>query len=242
MLKSDALSQYGDAFRNLINDKTWSGPQSVRELLRLNKDSDWRFICAAMDIIGDSASAVDNFLRFGINGPTRYDDSGEKYLRLYGLLSATYLQQESVLELYRLMNVPNPKEARAKVVDLKIRQVRNKLASHSVNHLNEDTGEMEAFAPVRITLENFNCEIASLTLDPPEKIDTREALKEHFVLLTHLMDEIYEKSYKTLFKGHQTKLKEHQEKLNDLRVVKSGGMVLNLGESKLIIHGLDCEL
>jgi hypothetical protein len=45
----------------------------------------------AMDVIGDAALALKNFLRFSLDGPTRYEDLGERYLRLYGLLSATYL-------------------------------------------------------------------------------------------------------------------------------------------------------
>lgn len=237
-----ALNQYGQAFRNLINTKVRLNDQSIRELLKLNKDSDWRFICAAMDIVGDSESAINSFNRFGLEGPSRYDDIGEKYLRLYGLLSATYLQQESVVELYRLMNVPKPKGARKKVSQLKIRQVRNKLASHSVNHKSSETADVEAFAPVQISLKGFNCEIASLTLDPPERIDLKAEIKSHSKLLMSLMDDIYEKSYQTLFKGHEKRLAEHGKILDDLRVVRDGGVVASVGPVKMVIHVLDVKL
>jgi len=237
-----ALNQYGHAFRKLINTKVRLNDQSIRELLKLNKASDWRFICAAMDVVGDSESAIDSFNRFGLEGPSRYDDIGEKYLRLYGLLSATYLQQESIVELYRLMNLPKLKEARKKVLQLKIRQVRNKLASHSVNHKNLETEDIEAFAPVQISLKGFNCEIASLTLELPEKIDLKTEIKSHSELLVSLMDDIYEKSYQTLFKGHKKRLVEHRKILDDLRVIKDGGVVVNADSVRVLIHALDVNL
>lgn len=237
-----ALSQYGEAFRNLINARTWSGSQPVRELLKLNKETDWRFVCAAMDVIGDSESAIESFMRFGLEGPSRYEDTGEKYLRLYGLLSATYVQQESVVELYRLMNVPNPKDARKKVAALSIRVLRNKLASHSVNFKNAESGELEAYAPVQISLQGYSCEVASLTLDPPKRIDLKAALKESTAVLVELLDEVYEKTYKTLFKGQTKKLAEFKERLNDLRVIKDGGMVIHTSGKKIILHTVASEI
>lgn len=154
----------------------------------------------------------------------------------YGLLSATYLQQEAVVELYRLMNVPKLQTAKDAVTALKIRRVRNQLASHSVNYLNHASGQMEAFAPIHISLGGFHCQITSLTMEPPETIDLKESLKENTTLLVSLMDQTYEKSYKTLFKGQQKRLDEHKERLSDLRVAKNGGKVFRTPGGKVIIH------
>ena len=78
----------------------WGTNESPEKALRLNAPSDWEFICVAMDVVGDAALALGSFLRFSLDGPTRYEDVGEKYLRLYGLLSATYVQQEAIIKLY----------------------------------------------------------------------------------------------------------------------------------------------
>jgi hypothetical protein len=45
-----------------------------------------------MDIVGDASLAMYNFAEFSLDGPTKYEDTGERYLRLYGLLSAVYIQ------------------------------------------------------------------------------------------------------------------------------------------------------
>jgi hypothetical protein len=62
-----------------------------------------------MDIVDDASAAIDHVERFGLSGSTKYDDIGEKYLRLYGLLSATYIQQQSIGTIFRIMNLPDPK-------------------------------------------------------------------------------------------------------------------------------------
>ncbi len=110
-----ALHFYNDRFRDLINDKAQrhnGGSESfdlfIQRSLKLNKVSDWSFICSSMDIINDSLLGIENFIRFGIGGPTKYDDLGEKYIRLYGVLNATYIQQQALLNLYRISNAPDP--------------------------------------------------------------------------------------------------------------------------------------
>lgn len=124
---NDILQKYADAFRELINDRVWSGKDEPSKLLRLNQESDWSFICVAMDIVGDASLAIDNFLEFGLDGPTKYDSTGERYLRLYGLLSAVYIQQEAVRKLFSLMNCPNPKQIKSKYDVLEIRLLRHQM-------------------------------------------------------------------------------------------------------------------
>ena len=131
--QNQILAIYADAFRDLVNARVWAGDESPQKLLRLNDVSDWDFICVAMDVVGDASLAIDHFLRFALDGPTRYNDTGEKYLRLYGMLSAVYLQQEAVLKLYSLMNCPDPKKIKAEFNQLEIRTLRHQLASHSVD-------------------------------------------------------------------------------------------------------------
>jgi len=72
----DLLHSCVDAYRELVNSRTWSSQESIMKTLRLNKDEDWAFICTAMDIVGDACLAIENFLQFGLDGPTRYDGHG----------------------------------------------------------------------------------------------------------------------------------------------------------------------
>lgn len=233
----DILDTYGKAFRDLINAKVWSRPKSVRELLRLNKDDDWNFICASMDIVGDACAAISHFLQFGLDGPTKYNDVGEKYLRLYGVLNATYIQQEAVLKLYKLTNAPNLKEARSKVEVLQMREVRHKLGAHSTDYLNSTTGQVESYIPVRATLSSFICEYFNNETFSSKRVDLRECLNKHHEVLIDFMDKIYEKTIKTLYRGERERLREFTEKLKDLRIIKDGGLVVATPEGhKFIIQ------
>jgi hypothetical protein len=134
----DLLHKYASTFRTMINSKVWGSKSSIKHLLRLNKDSDWDFLTAAMDIIDDASAAIADVERFGLSGPTKYNELGERYLRLYGLLSATYIQQQSALTIHKLMNVSDYKATRAKFQALKIRALRHKLSSHGTDYFNEE--------------------------------------------------------------------------------------------------------
>ncbi len=109
------LMKYGTAFRELVNTVVLGSKKSVKSTLRLNGEKDWGFLCSAMDLVSDTASAIGNFLQFGLEGPTKYDNPGERYLRLYGVLNATYIQQAAILNLYRIVQVPNLKKAKKQV-------------------------------------------------------------------------------------------------------------------------------
>ena len=78
--KLEAVVTYSDAFRDLVNDRVgWKGDPAKK--LRLSSEEDWSFVCVAMDILGDASVALANFLACGLDGPTKYDNTGEKYLR-----------------------------------------------------------------------------------------------------------------------------------------------------------------
>lgn len=233
----DVLDSYASAFRHLINAKVWSGRESIRELLRLNCDRDWNFLCTAMDVVGDASGAIRNFLQFGLDGPTRYQDVGEQYLRLYGLLSAVYIQQQSVIKLFELMNVPNPKNVRAQFDNLQIRDLRHKLASHSTDYANRSTQNIETYVPIQIGVRGFICTFTNNEQTTHNAVDLEKAIEEHCRLSISVLDLIYGKAAKTLYKGQDNKLAESMERLEDLRTEKEGGLVLRVqGGPKLVIH------
>jgi hypothetical protein len=237
--KIELVEKYGKAFRDLINTKIGPDEVIIREALRLNKDEDWAFLCVSMDIVEDACTAIDSFLKFGLNGPTKYEDVGEKYLRLYGILSATYIQQEALLKLYQIMNVPPSLKKGKELIDkLLIRLLRHKLCSHSTNYHDRESNSVQAYVPIRIDLNNFNCTYAQNGRGNHKSIDIKEAVDEHLDMMIELLDKIMEKSIKTLFKGQESSKNsiEFSEKLKDLRILRKGGIVLQIpGGNKLII-------
>jgi hypothetical protein len=241
MIKSSlkALDSYAQAFRDLVNAKIQSSSKTTRELLRLNKDDDWNFLCNAMDVVGDASTAIRNFLQFGLDGSRRYQDVGERYLRLYGLLSAAYIQQQAVLKLCKLMNVPNPKAIKAKWDGLKTRELRHKLASHSTDYENPATQDIETYVPVRIGVSGFHCMYSNNSGRTHQSLDLEAAVEEHCRVLISVMDAMYAKAIQTLYKGQNKQLTELKERLEDLRIEKDGGIVLRQPQGgKIVIHTL----
>jgi len=227
---NSVLESYADAFRDLVNARVWARGQSPAEALRLNSESDWNFICVAMDVVGDASLAIDDFLRFSLDGPSRYDSVGERYLRLYGLLSAAYVQQQAILKLYSLMNCHKPKDVQAKFNELKIRVLRHQLASHSVDFLEPGTNKTQAFVPVRVGLSGFSCTVTENRGDATRTIKLDEAVNAHCTAMVEVLDQIYEKSVKTLFKGQDSKIAEFSKKLDDLRFVRDGNLIIRAGK------------
>jgi hypothetical protein len=238
----DVLDSYAGAFRDLVNAKVWSNRKAIRELLCLNDERDWHFICTSMDVVGDASTAIRNFLQFGLDGPSRYQDVGERYLRLYGVLSATYVQQQAALKLYKLMNVPNPKDIQAKLSALEIRDLRHKLASHSTDFLTGEGQGMAAYVPIRIGVGGFQCLYANSEEAEHRSVNLETAAEAHCRLIISVLDSVYEKALRTLFKGHQKRLTEFNEKLLDLRTERDGGIVLRMPQGrKLVIRTMTQE-
>jgi hypothetical protein len=232
----ELLHKYAGTFRRLINSKVWGSSEKIKGLLKLNKDEDWDFLTAAMDVVDDASAAIGNVQQFGLAGPTKYNNGGEKYLRLYGLLSAAYVQQQAVLTIYRIMNVGSWRDLRERFNSLKLRQVRHKLSSHSTEYENHDTGIIEAYVPLRISLGDD--EITSVRYSSPlehEIINLSEAIESHLRLLISVLDETIEKAIKTFFKESKDKQSEFSSELSDLRVEKDGGFVIRVGQDTKIV-------
>ncbi len=232
------LHKYASLFRRMINAKVKNNSgRSIRDLLRLNAGSDWEFLTTAMDIVDDASAAIDHVQRFGLNGSTKYDDLGEKYLRLYGLLSATYIQQQSIGTIFRIMNLPNPKALKAKFEALEIRDLRHKLSSHGTDFLDSATGSKQAFVPLRFDLGDFSISYVNYTSSTSHhEVDISAAIEAHVRLMIDVMDVIIEKSLTTIFETNSKQKDELQDELADLRIEKAGGLVFKTGGGpKLVV-------
>jgi hypothetical protein len=221
-----SLEAYGEGFRALINSRVWQAKESPEKVLRLNARSDWEFVCVAMDVIGDASAALDNFLQFSLDGPTKYQDTGERYLRLYGALSAAYLQQESVRKLYALMNCPSPKKIDARFASLEIRTLRHQVASHSVDYREFGSQQVNAYVPIRLDLRGFTCSVSEGRGNSSRTVKLDDALVAHFQAIIETLDAIYEKSIRTFYRGQRTRIAEFNDTLADLREQRTGSVVV----------------
>lgn len=129
--------------RDLIN-KTRTKYQLMKNLQH------WNQLCSSMDVIGDTEYAIDAYL----NNDYPKEDS-EKYLRLYGVLQALYVQQDAVmhlcesLELLRIYSQSNMLKP--------IRDIRNDSIGHPTKR-----GHAESFHFIsRVTISMSGYQLIS---------------------------------------------------------------------------------
>lgn len=233
----NTLNHYADAFRDMVNARVrLRGEPVVR--LKLEKELDWSFLCVAMDILGDASLAIDNVLVFGLDGPTRYNNDGEKYLRLYGLLGATYSQQRAALKLHKLTNCPNVNGLGDKAKRLRATILRHQIAAHSLDNLDESGRVTAAFVPVRIELGGFNCTVTQNRGDAFERHDLLEDIREHCDFVVTVLDEVFAKCAGTFFKEDAASRAEHLRTLQELRGIRNGDIVMHAGDIKILMNAV----
>ena len=225
---TEILLKYNHALRLIVDENVQRLPSPatkarITKKLRLADENDFDFLISAFYAFEDTMYAIENFIRFKIDGPTRYDDLGEKYLRLYGFLNAVYLQQKSILELLRIFQISTPKKNADKYNKLKLTEVRHKIGSHSVNYKNTD-GKKETYLISQITMTTSKINYSSNS-NNVESVDLLILLNDYLKCTMEDMDRMLEQVILRFYKTSKEKKAKWIEKLNDLRVEKDGGFV-----------------
>ena len=63
------------------------------------RHDDWNLLCVAMDTLDDTCLALEDYEAAGLGTESR-----EKYLRLYGMLQAVFLQQDCICYLHKMFS------------------------------------------------------------------------------------------------------------------------------------------
>lgn len=231
--KIDAVGFFNEKYRELVNEKAGKADSEretfdeyIKRSLKLKSADDWGVLCASMDVIDDSLLGIGNFLRFGIDGPTKYGDVGEKYIRLYGALNATYLQQQAVINLYKISNTDSPKSAQEKINSLLIRTIRHKIGAHAVDYENKHEDVTESFVPVRFTLGGMACGYYNNRTLKQETVNLQDAIVEHLDLMANLYATLYEKSVRTIYKSNPDKIELLMRNVFDGKAKMNGDVVV----------------
>jgi len=87
----------------------------------------WSKFCVAMDTLEDSDLAISDFLMGGLGS-----GEGERYLRLYGVLQAVFIQQDAIKALWEIVMAERlPKQPEGSAWNT-IRDIRNHSAGHPI--------------------------------------------------------------------------------------------------------------
>lgn len=105
----------------------------TKERFRFDSDRGWKFLISSLDTIGDSQFAIVAFLNHKIENINKVN-TGENYLRLYGLLSAVYIQQQAILKLSDLFKTGQIDRLKQDFDNLQITSLRHYISAHPINY------------------------------------------------------------------------------------------------------------
>ena len=106
----------------------------VKKRLKLHNEYDTIRMRCCIDLIEDTENAILHICEYGLEKFNyKSNNLGEKYLKLYGILNAVYLQMSCIIELYEILNVPNKYDVTTHFKALQIFELRNVAGSHTVN-------------------------------------------------------------------------------------------------------------
>ncbi len=117
-------------------------------------------MCGSLDAIESAQLAVDSY---NCLDKDNNKNVGFKFLIVYGLFQALYVQQDSVLNLCKSMDIPLPEEKDFKTVYpelYNIRQLRNKSIGHPTPNKKDKTKDTHS-----ILIEGDSIELFSYTQD-----------------------------------------------------------------------------
>ena len=222
----DLLNSYVSAFWSLVSSKIEDQSLDIKAILRLKCSEDFDFLIASRNIIQDASLAISHFQRFGLSGATKYDELGEKYLRLYGLLSATYAQQQAILKTYKIMHVGDPQKVKDGFDTLDTRSLRHKLVAHGMDYKVNDKPRA-AYAPLRFELHDRQITyVGHNRLSHHETVDLSAAVEFHLKLMIDVLDAIFEKSIELFTKDRRRKSERNsRSNFTIYEIEKNGGLV-----------------
>ena len=114
--------------------------------LEKRPEDEWMALCVSMNTLGDTCEALEYYEKNGLG-----NDYSEKYLKLYGLLQAIFLQQNSISQIYQIFlekklitNSNSPWK--------KIRELRHLTVGHPEEK--KHNNETKRCFIVRVTIQN----------------------------------------------------------------------------------------
>lgn len=156
------ISYYTSLLNKMLND--YGNSRNNSEFINDDNVMKFRMIVNTME---DTELIIENFLKYGFSGPTKYNDLGEKYLRIYGILSGVYNQGNSIIDLCRLFcekaSIGNLKDIKNKFKKLEIIETRNKLVAHSTSYKqnnNKQNNNKQYYSIVQVLIEDYDLSYA----------------------------------------------------------------------------------
>jgi len=235
------IEKYNDLQKKILHNFaiSWNGEKckttfrdDVKDFYGFEKQFGWNIILNSYYVIDDTEVCKKSFKRFGLQGPARYQDIGERYLRLYGFLNSAYQQKLAIENLMEVFKLPKKIEFSKKLTENELLILRNKIGAHPSNYnLVKDDSEYK-FDVFEISRTDLGIDKIKLLRNQSkiEEYDLNEAIENFDKLIEEILFELTRKIIKKLF-NNQGKIFSEYQKINE---IKNGAIIL--GETIIRFH------
>lgn len=140
----------------------------------------WNRLCAAMDIVGDTQSAIDAH-----PSAANHEDVGLMYLVHYGLLQTLLVQQDAMKAMCEAFGMKDPKFNRREPTK-RIRIMRDRAVGHAVSKQNRVWGIIQ----ISMTPDGFDVYGFDETDGDWDRFDTQEACHDQEGAIVACLDQV----------------------------------------------------
>lgn len=110
-----------------------------KKRLKFQEQTDWKRFRASIDLLDDTEEAIISAFKYQLGDLSRkYKDSGELYLRLYGILNAVYLQMGAYEEIALLIHFSNRNSIKELFQKLDIYKLRGIAGAHTIDYWHDE--------------------------------------------------------------------------------------------------------
>ena len=227
------IEKYNDLQKEILSNFaiSWDGEKckttfrdDVKNYYGFEKEFGWNIMLNSYYIFDDTELAKKTFKQFDLQGPSRHQDIGERYLRLYGFLNSVYQQKLSIGNLMEVFKLPKQPEFSKKLNANELLSLRNKIGAHPSNYKHVKEDSEHTFDVYEISRPDLQMDRIKLLRNQNyfEDYDLAKAIEEFDKLIEEIFCELSGKIIKKLFKN-QGKLYEDYLRINE---IKNGAIII----------------
>jgi len=185
----------------------------MKELFKFQNIESWSFLTSSLDTLGDSHFAIVSFLNNNIENGKKFN-KGERYLRLYGVLSSVYIHFRAISTLSGLVKTKTSKlEQEFKSLDISF--LRNAISAHPVNF--ELNGNKTNFTIARYSLNDSDTIDVIDQQNEFKTYDLHKSLNTYIEFSERKLENVIQKMIQNRFDSSALKREELMNKFEKIK-------------------------
>ena len=196
-----------------LNENNKMFVDKVKYLFKFENTKSWSFLISSLDTLGDSHFAIVSFLNHKVDNENVFN-TGEKYLRLYGVLSGIYIHYRAIATLADLVKIKTDK-LENDFKNSKIAFLRNAISSHPVNF--ENNGTKTNYKIARHSV-NDRGQLVLINMENKfETYDLYESINDYLLNSELTLEKIAEKLISNRYKTSTEKIVQFKKELKKIK-------------------------